>query len=886
MAVIDDQDDEALTGELLPVDFDEADVVDTEDGGALVKIGDEEAPAEDDKFMANLAETIPETELNPIATTLLELIERDIEARKGRDEQQEEGLRRTGLGDDAPGGASFQGASKVVHPMMTEACVDFAARAIKELFPPGGPVKDFIPGDVTDAKVKKAKRKTAYMNWQLTTQSLEFRAELEQLLTQVPLGGAQYLKASWDKPKNRPGFLFIAIDDMLLPYAATNFYSADRKTHRQYITALEYKARVRSGMYRDVDLIGDSHEPDVSLSEKANNKIEGRQETSYNEDGLRAVMEVYVTLDLSKFDRLAETEAPYIVTVDKTSTKILSIYRNWDEEDGAKEELTWIVEFPFIPWRGAYPIGLPHMIGGLAAASTGALRALLDSAHIANQPSGLKLKGSRVGGQSINLQPTQIAEIEGGLNVDDIRKVYMPLPFNPPSVVLFSLLGSLVDMGKGVVRTSLDDVSEGNQNAPVGTTLAKIEQGLVVYSAIHARLHNAMQRLLSILHRMDAAYLDEKEATEALGETVATRADFQGAMDVVPVSDPNIFSEAQRFAQVQAVAQRSAAFPQLYNARKVEERILDTLRIPNAMELLAPGTEGDEADAVTENVNASLGKPCTAFREQDHIAHLATHCAFLVSPALGANELIAPSFIPIMLNHIKEHIVQWYAVEAKREASTALGEDIDAAYKQSRKRNDADEERSFDVLLAEASQNVSEGASKAFGSLPAIIKQARALLQQLVQQASMGAPADPKTAVQQAEVQRKQAADQQNAQIKGQELQLKAQEMQGGTALDQQKLQLDAQGLQLDAQDVQLDQQLAERQLQQDMADAEANRQAEAERIMLQQEAETQRAELERVSRETMNEADNFTAMQLAAMEIETGERFGVSTGTGVNPGT
>ena len=295
-----DEDENILTGEVIELPDDEDDsVIDTEDGGAIVRLDDEdEGEQRSDDFYANLAETMPESELSELARTYLDLIAKDKEARKKRDDQYEEGLRRTGLGDDAPGGAQFQGATKVVHPMLTEACVDFAARAIKELFPPEGPVKDFIPGKPDGDKVKKAQRKTAFMNWQLTTQSPEFRAELEQLLTQVPLGGAQYLKVTWNEPRNRPDFLFVAIDDMYLPFAATNFYTAQRKTHVQYLTALDYKKRVDQKMYRDVDLTPTTLEPDFSAAEKANNKIEGRQETSYNEDGLRTVYEIYTIADI------------------------------------------------------------------------------------------------------------------------------------------------------------------------------------------------------------------------------------------------------------------------------------------------------------------------------------------------------------------------------------------------------------------------------------------------------------------------------------------------------------------------------------------------------------------------------------------------------------
>ena len=606
--------EELPEGEMVELEDDATDVEDTEDGGAIVTLDEEEPAAGESDFYANLAETMPEPDLNRISTQFLELISKDKEARKKRDEQYEEGLRRTGLGDDAPGGAQFQGASKVVHPMLTEACVDFAARAIKELWPSNGPVKDMVVGDTDAKKVDKAKRKSALMNWQLTVQAQEARAEVEQMLTQLPLGGAQYLKLGWDERRNRPNFLAVMIDDMLLPYAATNFYSAQRKTHVQYITQLDYEQRVKSGMYRDVDLTSPGQEPEGSLAEKANNKIEGRTESSYNEDGLRTVYEVYATTQIEE----GEEASPYIITIDKPSGKILSIYRNWDEEDDTREEMTWIVEFPFIPWRGAYPIGFPQMVGGLSAAATGALRALLDSAHINNVPTMLKLKGGTRGGQTLNIQPTQVEEIEGGLNIDDVRKIAMPLPFNPPSPVLFQLLGFLVEAGKGVVRTSMEDLPDSNANAPVGTTLARIEQGMVVFNAIHSRLHDAMGRMLRVLHRLNEMYLDDERLEQEAGEELASRKDFEGAMDVVPVSDPNIFSEAQRYAQVQSVAQRAQLFPQIYNLRKVEERILETLKIPDYESLLNPAVEPAEQNAVAENVSAALGRPVVAFQKQDH----------------------------------------------------------------------------------------------------------------------------------------------------------------------------------------------------------------------------------------------------------------------------
>jgi chaperonin GroES len=838
--------DEQPEGEIVEIDEEVSDVEDTEDGGAIVRLGEEDAPGEG-TFYANLAEEMPEGELSTLSARFLDLISKDKEARKKRDEQYEEGIRRTGLGDDAPGGAQFQGASKVVHPMMTEACIDFASRAIRELLPPQGPVKDLIEGEVTMKKLQKAKRKTRMLNWQLMVQSKTFRSELEQLLTQVPLGGAQYLKITWDEARNRPDFLFVAIDDMYLPFAATNFNSAQRKTHVQYLTQLDYEQRVKSGMYRDVELTPPSMEPERSIVDVANDKIEGRSDTSYNEDGLRTVFEIHAVADVE-----GDGSAPYILTVDKSSGKVLSIYRNWDEEDESREPLAWFVEWPFIPWRGAYPIGLPHMIGGLSAAATGALRALMDSAHIQNVPTMLKLKGGTRGGQSLNIQPTQVEEIEGGINIDDVRKIAMPIPFNPPSPTLFQLLGFVVDAGKGVVRTSMDNLADQNPNAPVGTTLALIQEGMTVFSAIHGRLHNAMAQTLDILHRLNGMHLDDDDTEREVGEELATRADFQGPKDVVPVSDPTIFSEAQRFAQVQAVSTRAAAVPQLYNARKVEERLLETLRVPNYKELLVPPLEPKQQNAVNENVTATMGKPVVAFPEQDHIAHLKTHLAYMTSPALGGSQLIAPQYLPVILQHLKEHVALWYASTVLDLAEETSGVDISEEMKLLK---DHEARRAFDRMLAEASQSVVGEAANIFASLPPIIAQAMEMMQQFAPQP----PQDPRTAIEgqklQAQAQRDQAQMQADAQKTQGQMQLEGQKMQAQAAQDQVEQQLQAQKLQI------------EQQLE-----------------TMRQDREDARKAAELNARMTMNQQDNQTAMQLAQAEIMSGERIAVSTGTGINP--
>lgn len=831
----------------------EDEVEETPEGGAIVKFAEDEAPA-DGEFYDNLAKTLSDTERKDIATELLDLIDKDRQARTKRDEQYEEGLRRTGLGQDAPGGAQFEGASKVVHPLLVEACIDFASRAIKELFPANGPVKDRIPGEVTVEKLAKAKRKTRYMNWQFTTRIPEFRAELEQLLTQVPMGGVQYLKLTYDQQRRRPIAEFVPVDDIFLPFAATNYYSSPRKTHRQLLTSYEYDRRVRTEMYIDADLAPASVMPDESKPEQANQKIEGKAANAYNEDGLREVLEVSVCYELKDPKNPVEGPAPYLITVDSTTHEILSVYRNWAEDDETTEELLWMVEFPFVPWRGAYAIGLPHMIGGLSAGATGALRALLDSALINNFPGMIKLK-SQIGGQSQRIDATQVNEVDGGLAVDDVRKVAMPVPSNPPSVVLFQLLGFLVESGKGVVKTTLDEAND-NQNVPVGTMMARIEQGLVVFSSIHARLHDALKRVLMVLHRIDATYLTDEQIEEETGEQMALRSDFDSPVDVEPVSDPTIFSEMQRFAQVQTLAQRAQLLPQLYDQRKVEEAILDRMRFADPKMYLIPKPEPTEMNAVNENVAAALGRPITAFPSQEHLAHLQVHLDFLASPLLGSNVIIATKYIPPMLTHLAEHMTLWYATEIHRVAVEATGQDLQE-FQQSK---DPEVKQKFDILLAAASQKVAPGVQQAFAKVPPVIAQVMQIMQKLAPP-SMGDPAQASAAASMAETQRKTQADQANQQFKV--LTLQKQEERDGTKL-QAKVQTDAARI----------------------ASAErlASQEAATRRDVAAQNDATdlQISNLESDTKLQTNADDNRTALEIAHAEIAAGNKTNVSTGGGL----
>ena len=823
-----EKDDEA--GEVIRLEEETLEVEDTEDGGAVIRLQNDEDEQRHLEHFANIVDEVDQAALTDIVSDLLDKISKDKEAREKRDKLYEEGLRRTGLGDDAPGGAQFTGANKVVHPLLVESCVDFSARFMKEAFPPTGPVKSKILGEQDREKVAKAERKAAFMNWQTTEQMVEFRSELEQLSTQLPLGGGQYLKFMWSSQYRRPMSEFVPIDDIYLPFAATNFYTAERKTHVQYITKMEYQRRVTSGMYRDVD-VGVPEEPDFSQSTKANDKIEGRQDNSYNEDGLRTIFEVYTRLDFE------DGPEPYIISIDKTSGKALSLYRNWEPDDEQRKELDWIVEFPFVPWRGAYPIGLTHMIGGLSGAATGALRALLDSAHIQNVPTLLKLKGGP-GGQTLNVQPTEVVEIEGGALVDDVRKIAMPLPFNGPSPTLFSLLGFLVEAGKGVVQTSFEKLSDANPNQPVGTTMALIEQGMVVFSSIHSRLHNSMARCFKILHRINSAYLTEEDIEANYAGLEIDPSDFDGPMDVIPVSDPQIFSDTQRFVQTQALMQRAAMLPQMYDQRKVEERFLRDMKIPQN-EVLQPKPGSEDMDPVSENVAASMGRPIYVLPKQDHIAHLQTHMAFLKSPLFGSNPAIMKQYIYPMAIHLRDHLLNYYLVEAHNA--------VDMAQRDELIQSEANEQ----VQVIMKVQQFIEQQLGAFA-------QELAQIDQAAQQFKPQPPMPPDNSMQIAQI---------NAGIQQQALQQRAQ-------ADAQRIQLEQQKL---AQSQQSDQMA--------MAEKERARQLELERERIRQSAEDQRTAADLAIRERMNTADNQTAMDLAKLEMLSGEKFSVSTGTGINPG-
>lgn len=744
------------------LDLDESEVEELPDGSAIVRMNTK-GPMEDEDFYRNLADsdTVDFMDVDGLALRYIQLIEKDREARKQRDKQYEEGLRRTGLGKDAPGGANFNGASKVVHPVMAEACVDFAARAFKEMFPPDGPTRTKILGDVTEEKTAVAERKRDFMNWQLSEQIEEFADEQEQLLTQLPLGGSQYMKLWYDEKKRRPCAQFLPIDNVLLPFAAGSFYTAQRVTEVDDISDYEFKRRIDSGMYRDINYVRATMDPDPTAAKKANDKIEGLTPND-NEDGLRRVYHVYTSLELED-DPITKGEmAPYILMIDELDATVVGLYRNWEEGDETMTKLDWIVEFKFIPWRGVYAVGLPHLVGGLSAASTGALRALLDSAHINNAATLLKLKGAKVSGQSQQVEVTQVAEIEAAPGVDDVRKLAMPMPFNPPSEVLFRLLGWLTDAAKGVVTTAEEKIADVGQNTPVGTTQALIEQGAAVFSAIHARLHKSQAKVLMILQRINRWYLEDMQRGEVVAELEIKKEDFSRLTDVVPVSDPHIFSETQRMAQTQAVLAVMKDNPDLFNRRAVVQRFLKQIKVPGVNELMIDVPAPEKMDAANENVAMAIGQAAFAYPEQDHLGHIQTHLDFAKDPVFGSNPVIAPGYIPKAIEHIKQHLVLWYLNRMNGYVEQSLGERV----------KDYDllsDPKPLDKILGAAAQHVSLDSQQTLAGVMPVIQQMVQMAQQFKPKPELTPDGQVLLQTSMAETQRRQARDQAELQLKGQD---------------------------------------------------------------------------------------------------------------------
>ncbi|MFA5898616.1 MAG: cell envelope integrity protein TolA [Hyphomicrobium sp.] len=742
-------------------------------------------PAAAKAHFVNLANVMDETDLDNLCNDLLEAIDEDKEARQPRDRQYQEGLNRTGMGDNIIGGATFPGASRAVHPLLLESSLDFGAAMMNEMLPPEGPCKSQVQGDESGQKDDRAKRIARWINYQFSEVMPGAYHEFEVGFTQCPLGGAFYTKL-YDENGN-PAISFVPVDHVYRPFSDGDFYNQPRITHAQPVDKWEYSTNVKKKLWRDVvafDAKGGML-PEETMTDRANDRIVGQNTPTRNVDAIREVYETSTMLELLDDKDLS----PYLVTIDVEARKVLAIYRNWAEGDESKKRLRFLIEWGFWPWRGGYPVGLTHMIGSLAGATTGALRALLDAAMLNTSQTGMRLKGGAgSGGQNMTPRVTEISEIQGSLAQDDIRKTFMPIKFNEPSGVMLNLLGFLVDAGRGVVRSTYDDMDKFGSQTPVGTTQMFLEQGLRNMGSVHGRFHRAMRFLLQDLYQFNKDTLTNAQVMDAQGELTVTQADFQGPMSIIPVSDPKLFSALIRRSLAQTIVARAGATQQaglpIYNARNVEVYFLKQMGLDDPDQVLNPSPQPTRTNAVAENVVASSGGPVKAFPGQDHEAHIHVHLAFLQSPIFGSNASLAAKYIPVMVEHLGQHLAMWYSDAMLEAATQALRE---------QSGNDAITLDSFmgvgveaplDQLMDLLDDDIMALAMEKLESVPAAIEEARATLKRL----APPQPMDP-SLVAQDDVQRQREKDQADGKAKVIDLQTRraAIEQQGKTA--QQKLE-------------------------------------------------------------------------------------------------
>ena len=627
-----------------------------------VLIGDPDLDAEevpDSQFDENIADEFDPRDISKKADSLVSLYESDREARSEWEERYKNGLKTLdpdGGQDEGEDHRATRGLSVVVHPLIAEAATQFNARAVAELYPSGGPVKTIIIGDPDEETEEQARRVKDFMNYQITQEMPEYFPDLDQMLFSLPLVGQAFKKVWWDANLERQCSKFVKAEDFVVSPESTDLYTSLRYTHVIRMPRNDYNRYVEAGWYLPTEYSGDSFDP----SGDTTSEIEGVNAAGANEaDEVMSLLEMHVYENFEDEDEGEEDSVglPYVVTIDYDSQTIVSIRRNWREDDGKKLRRNWFVSYKFLPGLGFYGFGLYHVIGGLGKAATGSLRALLDSAAFANMQGGFKLKG-RVSGGEIDINPGEFVDLDA--TVDDVNKAIMPLPFKEPSGTLFNLLGQITDLGRRFASTADLNVGDVNPNAPVGSTVALIEQGSKAFSAIHKRLHHSQGQEFKLLAQLNAENLPESFEFSVAGssETIYA-ADFDNRIDIVPVSDPNIFSTAQRIAQAQAILEMARSAPQLHDVYEAYKRMYEAIRIPNIDEVLKKPKDAPRIDPIDENMSILYGKPIRAFPEQDHESHIAVHVQFISDPSLAGNPG-AKALQPMLIAHIAEHIALLY----------------------------------------------------------------------------------------------------------------------------------------------------------------------------------------------------------------------------------
>ena len=717
--------------------------------------------AQDEDWGKNLAEDIPESVLTTLAGDLLGDFEEDVASRKDWIQTYVDGLELLGLKIETRS-EPWEGACGVYHPLMAEALVKFQSEMMMATFPAAGPVKTQIIGKETPEKKASAERVQNDMNYQLTDVMQEYRPEHERMLWGLGLAGNAFKKVYFDQNLGRQVSIFVPAEDLVVPYGAANLEAAERVTHVMRKTSNDVRRLQVSGFWRDVDL----GEPDIVLDE-VEKKIAEKLGFRATTDDRHKILEMCVDLDLQGYEHLDEDgeptgiAIPYIVTIDKSSGKVLAIRRNWEEDDELHTKLQHFVHYGYVPGFGFYHFGLVHLVGAFAKSGTSLLRQLVDAGTLSNLPGGFKARGMRVKGDDTPIAPGEFRDVD--VPSGTIKDNLMTLPYKEPSQTLLALLNQIIEDGRRFANAADLQISDMSSQAPVGTTLAILERTLKVMSAVQARIHNSMKRELILLKEIIAESAPEEYDYEPEeGSRRAKRSDYE-SVDVIPVSDPNAATMAQKIVQYQAVLQLAQSAPQMYNMPLLHRQMLDVLGIKEAHKLIPMQEDQKPADPVTENQNVLKGKPVKAFLYQDHQAHITVHMSAMQDPKIQQllqGNPMAQQMQAEMMAHINEHM----GFEYRKQIEQQLGMNLPPQTDESGEDAPMDPviEARLAPMLAQAAQQLLQ------------VNQQQVAQQQAQQQAQ-----DPIVQMQQQELQikmqeqqRKVQKDQMDAQLRMKQLEI------------------------------------------------------------------------------------------------------------------
>ena len=621
------------------------------DGGAEINT-DPNAPVDQSQipFGGNLANFIEENDLQTLSNKLVASYESDKMSRKDWEDTYVKGLDMLGFKyEDRT--QPFEGAAGVVHPLLAESVTQFQAQAYKELLPPAGPVNTEVVGEITPEIEEQAKRVKDYMNYQITQIMKEYDPDMDSLLFYLPLSGSAFKKTYYDSLLQRPVSKFVSSEDCVVNYMATSLEEAFRITHVTKIDSNELRKQQVNGFYRDIEVKTGSVNTISNVTEKVD-ELQGVSDTIAADDDEHFLLEMHVDADVPGFEDPNGVKLPYIITIDQFSTKVLGIRRNWAEQDAQKRRINYFTHYKFLPGLGFYGFGLIHMLGGLSRTATSVLRQLIDAGTLANLPAGFKARGMRIRDHDEPLQPGEFRDVD--VTGTSIKESLLPLPYKEPSQTLFALLGFCVDAGKSFAAIADMKMGEGNEQNPVGTTLALLERGTKVMSAIHKRLHYAQRLEFQLLARCIQMFLPpEYPYMVKGGNRTIKQSDFDERVDILPVSNPNIFSMSQRVMLAQQQLQMAMANPALHNLREAYRRVYQALDVDNIDAILKPdpGNPPPKSPA-TENSEAMKGTEPKAFPQQNHKAHIEGHAEFMFTRPVQINVQV----YAMMEGHILQHI--------------------------------------------------------------------------------------------------------------------------------------------------------------------------------------------------------------------------------------